>query len=121
MISRALSALLEDVDDAVWPANALAHAALAAGMARASGHGLLDAQLPGGGWPVGALCEILQPQSGQYEWRLLLPTLRGLSQRVVLVGAPYEPFGPGLAAQGLKLEQLIWVRADTLADQLWAA
>ncbi len=81
----------------------------------------LDAQLPGGGWPLGALCEILQTQAGQHEWRLLLPVLRGLSQQVVLVGAPFVPFGPGLAAQGLRLEQLLMVRADTLADQLWAA
>ncbi len=121
MVSSALSALLEDVGDAVWSGDALARAAVAEGVARSSGHALLDAQLPGGGWPVGALCEILQTQAGQHEWRLLLPVLRGLSQQVVLVGAPFVPFGPGLAAQGLRLEQLLMVRADTLADQLWAA
>jgi protein ImuA len=121
MVSSALSALLEDVGDAVWSADVLARAAVAEGVACPSGHAPLDAQLPGGGWPVGAMCEILQPQAGQYEWRLLLPALRGLPQQVVLVGAPWVPFGPGLAAQGLQLAQLVWVRSDTLADQLWAA
>src|SRR5690349_8002204 len=35
----------------------------------------LDAQLPGGGWPRGAVCEILVEQDGIGECRLLLPAL----------------------------------------------
>ncbi|APW47500.1 hypothetical protein [Rhodoferax antarcticus] len=62
----------------------MAHAA-GEGRTLPSGHAALDAQLPGGGWPVGASCEILQPQAGQGEWRLLLPALRSLTQAVVLV------------------------------------
>jgi protein ImuA len=39
---------------------------------------------------------------------------------VVLVGAPYEPCGPSLAAQGLPVEALMWVRSEAPAARLWA-
>jgi len=120
MAWRSVSTLLETFGDAVWRADALAHAS-GEGRTLPSGHAALDAQLPGGGWPVGALCEILQPQAGQAEWRLLLPALRSLTQAVVLVAPPYVPFGPGLAAQGLNVQQLLWVQAQALAERLWAA
>ena len=50
---------LEDID--VWRADELA-TSLAGANSRvlASGHAALDAELPGGGWPVGALIEVLQ-------------------------------------------------------------
>jgi protein ImuA len=127
MALRSLSSLLEGFGDAVWRADALADTASATGAALATGHATLDAQLPGGGWPVGALCEILQVQNGQHEWRLLLPALQALhtvrigKQRVVLVGAPYVPFGPGLSAQGLDARALLWIQADTPPERLWAA
>ncbi|MEI8324881.1 MAG: hypothetical protein WCH44_05835, partial [Betaproteobacteria bacterium] len=59
----------------VWRADQLAHAASSV---LVSGHPALDAQLPGGGWPVGALTELLQMQSGTGEWGLLLPALAQL-------------------------------------------
>jgi len=114
---------VEDFGDAVWHADALARAT---GATVASGHAVLDAQLPGGGWPVGGLSEILQSHSGQHEWRLLLPALvqpdlRGrASAPVVLVGAPHLPFGPGLLAQGLATRRLLCVRAATPVQRLWA-
>ena len=104
--------------DAVWRADALARPA---GTVLASGHPALDAQLPGGGWPVGALVEILQAHSGQSEWRLLLPALaRAPAGPVLLVGAPHMPFGPGLAAQGLAPERLLWVAASQPSARMWA-
>ena len=121
MTLRSLSTLLEDFGDAVWRADALACAAADTTRVLSSGHEMLDAQLPGGGWPVGALCELLQAQDGQAEWRLLLPALRTLEQTVALLGAPFAPFGPGLAAQGLDVHALLWVQADALAQRLWAA
>ena len=42
----------------VWQADALAGAPA---RVLATGDALLDAQLPGGGWPLGALTEVLQP------------------------------------------------------------
>lgn len=102
----------------IWRADALARPA---GRALPTGHATLDAQLPGGGWPVGALVEILQAHSAQNEWRLLLPALaRCGTGPVVLVGAPHRPFGPGLSAQGLVPERLLWVRAVEPAARMWA-
>jgi protein ImuA len=115
-----MSALPVPVADsgAVWRADALARPA---GVVLATGHAPLDAQLPGGGWPVGALVEILQAHSGQNEWRLLLPALaRAPAGPVLLVGAPHPPFGPGLFAQGLVPERLLWVTAGPPAARMWA-
>ena len=134
VVEDAGSSLLEQgqFGAAVWRADALVRGA-EAGRVVASGHALLDAQLPGGGWPVGGLCEILQPHSPQHEWRLLLPALSAVQQAgvgqqgqaaaagwVVLIGAPQVPFGPALAARGLDLQRLVWVTASTMAERLWA-
>jgi protein ImuA len=104
----------------VWRVQDLA----AEGETSPSGHAALDAQLPGGGWPVGSLVEILQRQAGLHVWQLLLPALARAAERhagpVVLVGAPYEPFGPSLRAQGLPGERLLCVRAEKNAARLWA-
>ena len=90
-----------------------------------TGHPALDGQLPGGGWPVGSMVEVLQQRPGQHVWQLLLPGLAAAAIRqvgpVVLVAAPYEPFGPSLRAQGLAPERLLCVRADKSATRLWAA
>lgn len=106
----------------VWRVEELA---LAEGSTLPSGHAALDAQLPGGGWPLGAMVELLQARPEQHVWPLLLP---GLAQRVrqqagpvVLVGAPCEPFGPSLRAQGLPGERLLCVRSEGPAARLWAA
>lgn len=85
----------------------------------------LDAVLPGGGWPVGALVEVLQVHPQQQVWRLLAPALASAVQQedgpVVLVGPPHPAFVPGLAARGLPASRLLWVQADTPAARLWAA
>ena len=110
---------LADLPAAVWHADALAvsHAQVVP-----TGDALLDAQLPGGGWPVGALTEILQPPGVHSEWRLLLPALaRCGSGPVVLVGAPQLPFAPALAAQGLHAQRLLWVTEPAASTRLWVA
>ncbi|RZL66116.1 MAG: translesion DNA synthesis-associated protein ImuA [Variovorax sp.] len=90
-----------------------------------TGHALLDAQLPGGGWPVGAMTEVLQASPSSHVWQLLLPALaQAVEARggpVVLIGAPHEPFGPALAAAGLPVEALMWVRSEASNARLWAA
>lgn len=107
-----------DTNPAIWHADELARPA---GQVLATGHAALDRHLPGGGWPVGAMVEILQAHSGQNEWRLLLPALAHCGPGpVVLVGAPHMPFGPGLSAQGLAWERLLWVRAQEPAARMWA-
>ena len=105
----------------VWRAEELARAE---GAIQISGHAALDAELPGGGWPVGALTEILHAGPAACTWQLLLPALaRAVRQRgapVVLVGAPHAPFAPALAAQGLPAKSLLWVRSDAQPARLWA-
>jgi protein ImuA len=110
-----------------------------AGSVLSSGFPHLDAQLPGGGWPMGSLTELLQLQSGCGEWGLLLPALgrllpaaaparpghassRGLANFSVLalVGPPHVPLGPALQACGLDAQRLLWVRAQTPAARAWA-
>ena len=89
-----------------------------------TGHAALDAQLPGGGWPVGALTELLQAQAPAHAWQLLLPALaQAVAQKggpVAVIGAPYEPFAPALAAGGLPPEALLWIRSEAPAARLWA-
>ena len=112
-----------DLPAHVWRADALA---APQADTVASGDAALDAQLPGGGWPVGALTELLQAPGVHLEWRLLLSALQRCGQGpVVLVGAPslgstaLLPFAPALAGLGLPGQRLLWLRA---ADaQLWAA
>src|SRR5207248_10737812 len=62
----------------------------------------LDAGLPGGGWPAGALTEILLAHEGIGELRLLGPALAGLSRRglrLVWIAPPHLPYAPALAAR----------------------
>lgn len=102
-----------------------------------TGYDELSAELPGGGWPVGALTELLHADSGMGELRLLRPALRALVQggrRLVLVGPPYAPNAMGLSTWGIPAQQVYWVRAaqatnqaaargarQAQADILWAA
>ena len=103
----------------VWQAYAMAASSVGV---QATGNVVLDAQLPGGGWPVGAMTEVLQASGVHCEWQLLLPALARCGQGpVVLVGAPHVPFAPPLAAQGLPAQRLIWIVAQPLAQRLWAA
>ncbi|MFD0666384.1 translesion DNA synthesis-associated protein ImuA [Ramlibacter sp. MAHUQ-53] len=108
--------------EAVWRAHELAardEAVLPSGLPA------LDAVLPGGGWPVGALVELLQAVPHQQVWRLLAPVLaRALAAQagpVLLVAPPHPVFAPALAAQGLPAGRLLWVRAEAPSARLWAA
>jgi protein ImuA len=102
-----------------------------AGSVQPSGHDALDAQLPGGGWPLDALIELLPGAGSPAIWPLVLPALArqltpAASARagvacVVLVNPPHAPFLPALAAQGLPPERLLCLRAATPRLQLWAA
>ncbi|MET0311223.1 MAG: translesion DNA synthesis-associated protein ImuA [Burkholderiaceae bacterium] len=84
----------------------------------------LDAQLPDAGWPLDGMVEILSAEPGRHVWQLLAPALAKAAGDkkgpVVLVGAPHEPFGPGLAARGLPAERLLCIRADKPAARLWS-
>ena len=114
----------ELVNAHVWRAGELAGATV---QAVDSGYGGLNAVLPGGGWPQGALTEVLQPQSGWHEWGLVLPALAALQGAVsqpiaALVGAPFCPFGPALGARQLNMQRLLCIDAEkgNAPALLWA-
>lgn len=91
---------------------------------RGTGYVGLDARLPGGGWPVGALIEIAPECDGLGEVRLTLPALRSWCQEgrsIAFVQPPHIPYAPALARFGLPLSSLLWVVADGDEDARWAA
>jgi hypothetical protein len=88
-----------------------------------TGHARLDARLPGGGWPLGAVSEIIAASPGLGEFSLLFPVLAelgGRGQWVVLVDPPWIPYPGSLRAQGLRLERLLLIRTRDERDSLWA-
>lgn len=116
-MSEAVARLLED--PRLFTARDLARTTTLA-----TGHAALDAQLPGGGWPLGAVTEILPERPGIGELALLLPTLAQLSAQgrgVALVSPPYRACAPGWARGGVRLEHLLLVEAPRATDAQWAA
>ncbi len=98
----------------VWRASELDSAGLPTVSA---GYAALDQVLPGGGWPQGALVEVIQPQAGLHEWGLLAPVLAAVQlaapdRMLVLVGAPHLPFGPALGARRITMRHLLCVQAN---------
>ena len=109
----------ESIHPSLWRASQLAR-----GMTRCidTGHASLSAELPGGGWPVGHLIELLLQQNGIGELRLLQPALRSLDKRrIVLLQPPYSPQALAFAGMGLAPAQLLWIKPSRNADALWAA
>ena len=81
-----------------------------------SGHVRLDAELPGGGWGLGGLNEVLLPLAGALEWRLLTPMLGGRRDRpLLLINPPQVPHLPGL-----QIGPLVWIDPATPQQALWA-
>jgi protein ImuA len=105
---------------AVWRGDALGRPVTAS---LPSGFAALDAALPGGGWPGFGLTELLMMPAGALEFRLLGPALGRVcaaGRCVALVGPPQGPHLPGLLPHGILARQLVWVRAETVAERLWA-
>jgi len=84
-----------------------------------SGFAVLDAQLPGGGWPRRALSELLLRQPGIGEIRLLSPSLTAIQRSgrlVMLFDPPATLSAWALAQLGFDVEQLLII--NTSAAQL---
>src|SRR5690606_14965404 len=80
----------------------------------ASGFSALDRELPGGGWPRGALTELLCDGAGQGELSLLLPALTQLCANggwLILIAPPHPLHAGALAAAGIPLERLLLVES----------
>lgn len=103
----------------LWRGDELAQAT---GRTLPSGYPVLDAELPGGGWPAQGLTELLLAQPGSGELRLLLPALQALADRpVVWISPPAQPYAPALRQLGVSLAGLICLTPDQLTDAAWAA
>lgn len=118
---RPLQDLLQRVP-AVWPADAVA---TRSSNVVSSGFAALDAVLPGGGWPVGDVIELLTPQFGVVDWSVLSPAAKAFSTdhapRVVMIGPPNEPYLPGLRRMDLPVDRVHWVVANKPAERAWVA
>lgn len=91
--------------------------------ALSTGYAKLDAVLPGGGWPVGAITELMSETDGIGELSLVMPMLVRLTQAgrfIALLAPPYLPYAPAWAQQGVALERLLLVQTNDLAATLWA-
>lgn len=90
----------------------------------ASGNRALDEILPGGGWPLGGLTELLGTANGAGELEVLMPALATLTRAghlVVWIAPPHIPYAPALQASGLELSRVLWLRPGGAVDALWAA
>ncbi|APD11349.1 hypothetical protein UC34_25370 [Pandoraea vervacti] len=97
---------LSSLPAGLWRASELAHCHRAG---HTTGFAELDAELPGAGWPHGAVTELLSERPGIGEWRLLAPALRALTQAgkpVMVIGPPMLPYAPALAGWGIDLRWL---------------
>ncbi len=88
-----------------------------------TGHAALDEALPGNGWPIGAVTELINDTTGCGELSLLLPMLARLSQqghRIVMVDPPWIPYPSALHGRGLAVEKLLLIRTQNTKESLWA-
>jgi hypothetical protein len=98
-----------------------------------SGFAELDRELPGGGWPLGQLIELLTDDAGIGELSLLAPALAHLAQarRATVWVLPVDgarprpeaqpvPYAPALATAGLDLARTLFVRPATPRESLWS-
>ncbi len=109
----------ETIHPSLWRASQLARGT---GEYVASGHAALAAELPGAGWPGGALTEILIQHQGTAELSLLHAALASLKQgHIIFLQAPHPPQALALSELGLDLSRLLWIRCNKHADALWTA
>lgn len=104
----------------LWRADQLGNTTVAAHPSRFAE---LDLQLPGGGWPLAMLTELIARNPGVGELRLLIPLLRQLTLErkvVIMLAPPLVPYAPALAGFGIDLNYLIIIQAPNAADRLWA-
>ncbi|NYT23549.1 translesion DNA synthesis-associated protein ImuA [Alcaligenaceae bacterium] len=117
--SARLSRHPERIHPALWRATQLARPARAA---VATGFPALDRELPGQGWPVGRLIELMPERPGCGELQLFRPALmRHFPERgIALVHPPHPPCIQAWANWQLAPERLLWIQPPSCADALWA-
>ena len=116
-VSSALDQILNH--PAVWRGSECARVAVGV----PTGFAELDAVLPGGGWPAGALTEIHCERPGSGELQLVMPAAARLTQSgrwLTLIAPPYIPYAPALASHGVRLSRVMLVRTAATEESLWA-
>ncbi|MFK8052666.1 MAG: translesion DNA synthesis-associated protein ImuA [Woeseiaceae bacterium] len=117
---QSLDALLAAAD--IWRANELS---AGNGSVFSTGFSSLDALLPGGGWPVCGLTELLNPRHGIGELRLFMPGLARLAAAkagwIIWINPPYLPNAPALMQWGISPDRILLVHPKSPADAAWAA
>lgn len=109
----------ETIHPALWRASQLARSA---GRTVPAGDRVLSGELPGGGWPLGTLFELLVQQPGIGELRLLRPAFLTLGNRpIALLAPPHPPQALAWSNWGVLPERLLWIQPRRTADLLWAA
>ena len=81
----------------------------------ATGFTLLDAVLPGGGWPANALVEIITPQWGIGELQLLMPVMLKFNREqrwLVWIAPPYIPYPPALQELGIDISRIMVLQPE---------
>jgi len=98
--------------------------------AESTGFAALDARLPGGGWPVGALSEIVHERAGVGEFGIVAPLLARLTKSnrwIAFVSPPFTPYAPALANAGIDVLRVLVIdppdrkQLDGAAEQLLRA
>jgi protein ImuA len=110
----------ERIHPALWRGSQLArsrHATIGTGFQA------LDQELPGQGWPLGSLIELMPNQPGIGEILMLRPALANLDPQrsIALVHPPYEPCFHCWINWKLERHRLLWIRPQTPGDILWTA
>jgi cell division inhibitor SulA len=111
-----LDALLQTA--AIWRAS---ESSRASQPAVASGFSELDEKL--GGWPIGALVELIAAREGSNELSILLPALARLSRDerwIVFANPPHIPYPLALARSGVDLSRILVIHSRSGADLLWS-
>ena len=109
---------LSQLHPGLWRASQIGSAP---GRVTASGFDALDAQLPGGGWPHGVLTELLLPQPGVGELRLLAPALAAEGRCVMLFDPPALLSAWALLQCGIDSRHWLVVQARTGHGRVAAA
>ncbi len=121
LVNAPLSSLMHDLAShpLLWRGKQVSHHIATLG----TGHAALDAALPGGGWPQGAVTELVHDTAGCGELSLLLPALARLSREnrwISMIDPPWIPYPPALHGHGLALEKLLLIRTQNRGESLWA-
>jgi protein ImuA len=121
-----LSSLLEGQQ--LWHAQEMLGVAALSAQVQPTGFEALDAALPGRGWPLSQLNELICTPGVSGEWSLMLPGLRAAqasARQLVLINAPHEPYLPAWQAAGISPARVLRLDAGahSQAQQraCWAA